>query len=539
MQELIFGFFGGVALLVLGIDMLGDGLERAAGQAMRKILNTLTSSLWRGIAVGTLLTAIIQSSSAMTVMVVGFANAGMMTLEQALGIIYGANIGTTVSTQLLRLSITDYAMPIMGVGVAIKMITKNERARNFGHALIGFGMIFLGLSTLGTGSEVLTSDPAIRQAIQHYASNPFSAVLIGTVLTGVIQSSFASTGLVMSLANAGVLDFRMSAGITLGNNIGTCVTALLASTGTSRAAKRTAIAHIFFNITGTLIALVFFDAFTNFIATTSDNLIGQIANLHTIFNISATIIFIPITKYFARFLYRIVPAETQEAPMGSRHLDKLLLGTPDAALDATYLELGHAHMTAARMYANVYLANANNDTQYLTTMLDDEELTNILQRDITQYLIDLSQQGLSAEQAGQVTDILHSIGDIERIGDHAFAMVEHVEKKISENLHFSEVASQQLREIVDIVDELSHSVEETLKNHNDAFVDSSKALETSVKTLCEKAREGHIDRLERGLCTIDAGIYYLDILSHFERIAEHMRHIVLSCSHRRDELMDD
>ena len=537
MQQLIFGLFGGTALLLLGIQMLGDGLEKAAGDAMKTILNKLTSSIWRGVGLGAFVTSIIQSSSATTVMVVGFVNAGMMTLTQALSIIYGANIGTTVTSHLLRLKIADYALPIIGIGVIMQMLSKNERRKNIGISILGFGLLFLGLDTLSSGSGYLSDNPGIKEAIQYYASNPFIAVLIGLILTGLIQSSTASTGLVVALAEVGLLSFPMAAGITLGNNIGTCVTAILASTGTSRAAKRAAWGHILFNVGGVVLFLPFFYPLIELISASSTDIKGQIANLHTIFNISTTLVFIPITAQFAKLLMRLVPDTEEEEAVGARHLDKLLLEMPDAAIGATYLELSRANLIAIDMYQSAYQATGHSDKELLQKISSSEDLINELQREVTRYMIEISKRSLSEAQAAVIPDLLHTIGDIERVGDHAFAMVEHVEKKINQGIEFSEPATLALTDVVEQLNKLSALAETSLEQRGGDFTRESKALTSSIAIIAETARDGHISRLERGECTVEAGVYYLDILSHFERIAEHFHNIVLSCAHRRSELL--
>ena len=533
MKELIFGLFGGTALLLLGIEMLGEGMERAAGEAMKRILNRLTSSVWRGVALGTVVTSIIQSSSATTVMLVGFVNAGMMSLRQALGVIYGANIGTTITAQLLRLKITDYAMPIIAIGMLLRLFGRRERTRNLGYAAMGFGILFHGLVTLSSGSAFLVKNPQIAEIMQSYASNLFVAILIGAVFTGLIQSSSASTGLVIALASIGLLDLRMSAGIVFGCNIGTCVTAMLASLRSSTAARRTAIAHLGFNVIGVLLVIPFFSPFISLIEGTTPDIIGQIANIHTLFNTAAALIFIPFTRRYADLLYRLVPGEEEEIDLGARHLDKLLLNTPDIALEAAFRELQRTAEIARRMHQRVHQAMLRNERGLLKSVVTDEEQINLLQREITRYMVDLAQHDLSENQSSRIPDILHIIGDLERIGDHAFNVVEHVEKKIDSEIEFSEEATLQLATIMDHIGEMNELIGASLQDRRLHNSETSRSLLQRIRNECEEGRQGHILRLEHGTCTVEAGIYFLDILSHYERIAEHYLNICEACEQRR------
>ena len=528
MQDFAFGMIGGVALLLLGITMMGHGLERAAGNSLRKILSALTNNLLMGVGLGTVVTSIIQSSSAVTVLVVGFTNAGLMTLKQALGVIYGANIGTTMTGQLMRLKITEYALPIIAVGVIINLAAKSDRSKNLGNAITGFGILFLGLTTLGSGADYVKTNPWIRDIIIKYTSNPLAAVGIGVFVTSIIQSSSASTGLVIALADVGLINFPSAAGIILGNNIGTCVTALLASINTDRAARRTAIAHVLFNVTGVSLALPFFYTIVRFIQTTATDTVGQIANLHTIFNIATTLLFIPFTPIFVKLLYRLVPDEEGKLNYGPRYLNKLLIETPEAAFAALYKELQHCHDVATLMVKQIFQSIFDNDRSPLPDVMKEEDILNNLQSELIQYVVLLSKQHLDTDQSQQIPSILHIVGDAERIGDHAKDMVELANNKTEEKIVFTAEANLELQQIQTQMLELAelalHSLDSQVENHDVLF--QAQRLEWSIKQLTEQGRRGHMTRLEVGNCTVRAGILYMDILSHLERISEHYANMV-------------
>jgi phosphate:Na+ symporter len=528
MQDFLFGMIGGVALLLLGITMMGHGLERAAGNSLRKILSALTNNLLMGVGLGTVVTSIIQSSSAVTVLTVGFVNAGLMTLKQALGVIYGANIGTTMTGQLMRLKITDYALPIIAIGVVMNLAAKSDRYKNLGNAITGFGILFLGLTTLGSGSAYVKSNPWLQEVIIKYTTNPIAAVLIGAFATAIIQSSSASTGLVIALAQVGLLDFHSAAGIILGNNIGTCITAWLASIHTDRAARRTAYAHVLFNITGVLLVLPFFEYVVKFIVTTAPDVVGQIANLHTIFNIGTTLLFIPLTGLFVKLLYRLVPEVEGQISFGPRYLNKLLIETPEAAFAALYKELQHCHDVATLMVNQIFQSIFDNDRSPLPDVMKEEDILNNLQSELIQYVVLLSKQHLDTDQSQQIPNILHIVGDAERIGDHAKDMVELATNKTEEKIIFTTEANLELQQIQTQMLELAElalrSLDSREEDHEMLF--QAQRVEWSIKQLTEQGRRGHMTRLECGSCTVRAGILYMDILSHLERISEHYANMV-------------
>ncbi len=342
MKELVFGLIGGTALLMYGVDKMGDGLEKASGEMMRKILSVLTGKVWSAFLVGTFLTALVQSSTAITVLTVGFVNAGLMKLPQAIGIIYGANIGTTITAQLMAFSfhfkLTDIALPVLGIGFAIGLLSKNKTVKNVGDAIMGFGMMFLGLKILNSGVPFMQTDPTLRSFFLNYASIPIVAILLGIVATAAVHSSAATVGLVMVLGQAGLLIWARPYASCSGDNIGTCITARLASVQGNSHARRTAWAHTLYNIIGVLMAWLLLPWFVDLVSLATDyfqpggGIAAQIANSHTLFNVFSAVVFLPMTKYYVRFLETVIRGREEDREVDPVFTDRLLLDAPIAAM---------------------------------------------------------------------------------------------------------------------------------------------------------------------------------------------------------------
>ncbi|MCJ7646837.1 Na/Pi cotransporter family protein, partial [bacterium] len=333
-KELIFGLVGGLGLFIFGIHLMGTGLHKAAGDRMRKILAALTSTPFIGMFVGLGVTSIIQSSSATTVILVGFVNAGLMTLRQSIGVILGADIGTTVTAQLIAFKLTDYALPVIGLGMALNLFARKKFYKNIGEFLFGFGILFLGLNILTGSVKPFGGSESVRNAFVIFSKSPITGIATGMVVTMIIQSSSVTVGLVLALASAGLIDLKGAIPLILGDNIGTCITAILASIGTTISAKRTAIAHVTFKVLGVLLLLPFLPYYEKFVATTATSIMRQCANAHTIFNVIITTLFLPLAGVLARTIEKAVPGKETVVEVGPKHLERHLLNTPVLALQA-------------------------------------------------------------------------------------------------------------------------------------------------------------------------------------------------------------
>ena len=456
MQELIFALIGGTALLMYGVKLMGEGLEKASGDTMKKVLTVLTGNVWSAFLVGIFITAIVQSSTAVTVMTVGFVSSGLMNFSQAVGIIYGANIGTTVIAQLMAFSfkfnLTDIALPILGVGFAINHIVKKRHLKYLGQALMGFGMMFLGLKILNTGVPYMQENESLRYFFTHYASMPVVGILLGMFVTAMVHSSAATIGLVMILSQAGLLDLESAIYIILGNNIATCFTAQLASMTGNVDARRTAWAHTLYNVSGVVIALIALPVFLKIIITATDylhanaNLSVYIANSHTLFNVMNALIFLPITKYYVLFLNKLV----KETDYGTRErilLDELLLDTPVAALEASRAELVSGIEILEEMIKDVMYIIYTGDDKRMSAIADKEDTINFMQKDLTRYLVEVSRKTLTEGQSMMVSAMISIINNIERSGDRIMEISGLYKKKKDGDLVFTDTAISELKEL--------------------------------------------------------------------------------------------
>ncbi len=545
MEELIFGVIGGTALLMYGVDMMGDGLEKASGETMKKILTVLTGKVWSAFLVGIFLTAIVQSSTAITVLTVGFVNSGLMNLPQAVGIIYGANIGTTITAQLMAFSfkfkLTDVALPILGVGFGISNIVKNKKIKNIGQALMGFGMMFLGLKILNSGIPFMQESESLKYFFTHYASIPIVGILLGGFVTAMVHSSAATIGLVMVLAQAGLLDLESAVYIMLGDNMGTCVTAQLASLTGNINARRTAWAHTFYNFFGVVLMLIFFPLFmkiivgvTSFMHPNGD-ISAYIANSHTLFNALNALIFLPMTKYYVKFLNKVIRPK-KDIHTEKVFLDKLLLKTPVAAFQAARSELIRGAEIAKEMLSDVLKLSYTDNSKKMPLIADNETIINEIQKDLTRYVVKISREEMTESQSIMVPAMITSINNIERIGDRVVDIMELCEMKIEKELLFTENAVSELKELEEIIFEMFDETIIALGDREKGSINKVVELENKVDELSEKFQKNHIKRLNSGICNIDAGVIYIDIISHLERIADHIYKIAMFA---RDELFGE
>ena len=530
MEELLFGLIGGTALLMYGVSMMGDGLEKVSGNTMKRIVTVLTGKVWSAFLVGILLTALIQSSTAMTVLTVGFVNSGLMNLSQAVGIIYGANIGTTVTAQLMAFSfkfkLTDIALPILGIGFAINHIAKNSKFKNVGQALMGFGMMFLGLKILNGGIPYMQQSEALKHFFATYTSVPIFGIVLGAFATAMVHSSAATVGLVMILSQAGLLDLNSAVYLILGDNIGTCITAQLASMSGNINARRTACAHTLYNVFGVILALIAFPLFMKIIKMATvylqpkADISAYIANAHTLFNSLNALIFLPLTKYYVKFLNSIIRSKA-DAYAEKAYLDRLLLNTPVAALQAARSEIIKGAEIVKLMLKDAIELLHTNDADKLATIQDNEVTINEMQRELTEYIVEISKRELTVAQSLMVPATISSINNIERIGDRIIDICRLHESKMDKGLEFSEHALGELRYLEKVIVELLDNVMIALNGKDETIVEKIEDLEDEVDHLSETFQKNHIERLNKGNCNIDSGVIYIDMIGHLERIADH------------------
>jgi len=524
-KELIFGLVGGLGLFIFGIHLMGTGLHKAAADKMRKILAALTTTPFIGMLVGLGVTSVIQSSSATTVMLVGFVNAGLMTLKQTLGVIYGANIGTTVTAQLIAFKLIDYALPIIGLGMAMNLFARKKFYKNIGEFLFGFGILFLGLSILTGTVKPFGESQSVRNAFIIFSKSPLAGIIAGMIVTAIIQSSSVTTGLVLALASVGLIDLRGAIPIILGCNIGTCVTALLASIGTTVSARRTAVAHITFNITGVLLFFPFLTYFQKLVAITATDIMRQCANAHTMFNVTMTLFFLPLTAVLARTVEKVIPGRETVTDLGPRHLERHLLNTPVLALQAAIHEAVHTLTMVKEMIDSAVEGFMENDIKALAKVTQGEEAVDSLRMAVTNYLVELMQRELSREESEKIPSLLHIINDIERIGDHGENLRDLAERKIEEKLPFSDMAIGEIRQMQGQIGQMVEEAISALKTNEVKEAQKIIEREMQINLLRDELNRNHVKRLENGTCKVLSGIVFLEMVSNFEKIGDHLTNI--------------
>jgi len=517
------GVLGGLGLFLFGMSMMGSALQKVAGKKMEKIIELLTKNRFVAVLVGMFVTTIIQSSSLTTVMVVGFVNAGIMKLTQAVGIIMGANVGTTITGQLVSLNLEHWAPLCIGVGVFARFLTKDDRKKNIADIFIGFGILFLGMEGLKEALKPLRDVPAFAEMMVSFATVPVLGILAGFLLTLMVQSSSASMGILIALASQGLIPLAAAMPILYGENIGTCTTALISSVGASRNAKRAAIIHLVFNIIGTLIFIfVLTKPIAHIVTQLDPNDIGrQIANAHTLFNISNVIIQFPFAMLLIKIAMKIVPDRgVAEQESVTKYLDERILETPSIALRNTIREQLHmANVSNSALTASMDGFFERDLAKVKQTFVIEKEI-NKLEKAITEYLVKLSNRNLSDYDRKVVDGLFNNINDIERIGDHADNIAELAADALEKGLPFSEESRKELQNLYEKSGLAFSKAMESVVTGNRETIQQVLDIEKEVDKLEKVCRRGHIDRLNNNDCNPESGIIFLDIVSNLERISD-------------------
>lgn len=532
LKSIIFQILGGLAIFLLGMKMMSESLQRVAGNKMRSILKKVTSNRFLGLMAGALVTAAIQSSSATSVIAVSFVNSGLIVLKQAVGVIIGANIGTTITGQLIAFKITHYAFPMLTVGFAMFAFSKNRRTQFWGKALLGLALIFLGMTIMKGVLDPLKTSMAVKSLFMNFSTNPLLAILVGTLVTSIIQSSSATVGLTMTLAGAGLINLQGAFYLVLGDNIGTTITAQLSAIGGTRAARQTAMAHTLFNVIGAVymgLLITNNNGFIlNFVRSTSGDSMRQVANAHSMFNIFNALLFLPLVPLLARLCKLIIPdkaeAEHEEIELT---LDENLLDSPSLAIDNLERELVKmANYAGSTIQHGIscFMTGSPNPEKIMAM----EDSVDYMQRDLTIYASKLFQRDLNQNQSLKLPVIIHTINDIERISDHAVNMVE-ARERVSGNL------SEQTGPLPDavgqaasIVVSMLHAIEESLKTHDRVASQRVLAFEEKLNRLEEDARNYYADCLTSKGMNGMAGLAMLDFIDYCERIGDHLTNIAQS-----------
>jgi phosphate:Na+ symporter len=544
-QNLIFGLLGGLGLFLFGMKIMSEGLQKIAGSRMRKILAGLTDNRIVGTLVGIAVTAMIQSSSATTVMVVGFVNAGLMSLVQSIGIVLGANIGTTITAQLIAFKITHYALPAIGIGAGFKLFAKNKKWSYAGEILLGFGLLFFGLSVMKAAFDPLKASEEFRQLFIMIGDNHLLGVLIGAILTIVVQSSTATIGITIALASTGILTFEASVALILGENIGTTITTNLAAIGTNLAARRTALAHFLFNAFGVCYMLLFFTLFTKFVASITPGdadfiiqtqeqairlggeigdkpfIARHIANTHTLFNIVNAIIFLPLIGVLAKISTMAIRGRDKEVEAPVKYLDNRVLNTPPIALAQARSETRRMARVALEMVDETLAFLQDNDLKRLPALEQKEVLTDALQKEITKFLVALSQKSITQESSQEVASMIHMVNDLERVGDYCENLWLLSQRKLDQKITFSAIAMNEIAEISEVTRSFLARIVKALEEKDVEVYAEAQVLEDAIDDLEERLRNNHIRRLNTGECTVNSGLIFIDMLHNLEKIGDH------------------
>lgn len=516
---------GGLSLFLYGIIQMSSGLEKAAGARLRSIFEKISASPWRGLLIGTVVTSIVQSSSAVTVLVVGFVNAGLLTLEGSLGIIFGANIGTTITAQLVAFKLTVIAPYFLLLGFLLIFAGKRRYVKYIGEAMFGFGMLFLGLSLMDSSILALKNWAPFSKAIITMGRNPILGVITGAVVTAIVQSSSVTTSTVVALASKGAIPLNSAIPIILGANIGTCVTALLASIGTSLSAKRTALAHLLFNVIGVALIFPFLGPFSNLVSLSTNDVARQVANAHTLFNVVWTFIWIWFTRQYAFLIRRFMPGEERVFQRSTLMLNPILLNAPSTALESAIKELIRMTDLVKEMYLLAFDDLEKNSLNHYRDILTMENITDELKSSLIKYLTKLSATSLSEDEARELNAILRSVDDVERIADHITNIMEKVELKISDRVEFTEYAKSDLNELKELILKNMEDSFEMIKESDISNLDAVSEREEEIDQKVKESKESHLERMKRGICLPMAGVIYTDILTDLERISDHCMNI--------------
>ena len=531
---MVLGLIGGLGLFLYGMTLMSDSLEKAAGAKLRGVLELFTNNRYVGIIVGVVFTAIIQSSSAATVMVVSFVNAGLMTLYQAIGVIYGANIGTTVTSQLVSFNLSQYAPVFIMAGVLMLMIFKNPTVKKAGEVVIGFGILFLGISTMSSSMGALKELPAIQNLFMSL-DNRFFALLLGLVITAIVQSSSVTVSIVLLLAQQGLLPLKICFFIILGCNIGACMSAMLASLSGKKNAKRAALIHLLFNIIGSIIMAVILLIGSDWIEAlimhiSGGNLGRCVANTHTIFKVFQVIILMPFMSWIVKLTYLIVPGEDNDV---EDEYEMKYIGDGDRLSSATAIpqvcsEISHMGEIAIGNLEKALDALLTKDDKAAKEVFEVEKRIDYMNKEITDYLVKANQISLPVGDRKKLGALFHVVSDIERVGDHAENIAEDVEKLIDMKEDINGMAGDEIRRMQEMTVKILHLSMDMFNLEDDSHLQEILDLENAIDAKERELQDLHVKCLTTGECSAQVGMMFSDLASNLERVADHATNIAFS-----------
>ena len=525
-MDIAIGIMGGLGLFLYGMNLMGDGLQKSAGSKLKRIIELLTSNVIMGVLVGMVVTMVIQSSSATTVMVVGFVNAGIMSLPQAIGVIMGANIGTTITAQLVSLDVDFLAPVALGIGIVIYMFSNKPKHKNIAEILIGFGILFTGMDFMKEAVKPLAGYQGFTDMLLSFGHHPILGVLMGFAITAIVQSSSASMGMLIALASQGLIPITAALPILYGENIGTCVTSLISSIGASRNARRAAIMHLTFNVLGSMIFMFILSKPIVAIVTAIDptDAARQIANAHTLFNILNVIVLLPFNKLIVKLALKLVPetkGEQDDEDKVVKYIDDRMIETPSIALANIVKETLRMGEKSKESLNAAMDGIVDKSKEKIELSFKREKLINELQKSILNYLLKLSKASLNEDSRETVDALFNTVNDIERIGDHAENIAELAKDIVDLEISFSDVGIGELKDMYNKVVSTYTYALEAMRTSNVELACKVIKMEEQVDMMEKSCRANHMNRLNSSSCSIESGVIYLDIISNLERVSDH------------------
>ena len=524
-MDIAIGIMGGLGLFLYGMNLMGDGLQKSAGSKLKRIIELLTSNVIMGVLVGMVVTMVIQSSSATTVMVVGFVNAGIMSLPQAIGVIMGANIGTTITAQLVSLDVDFLAPVALGIGIVIYMFSNKPKHKNIAEILIGFGILFTGMDFMKEAVKPLAGYQGFTDMLLSFGHHPILGVLMGFAITAIVQSSSASMGMLIALASQGLIPITAALPILYGENIGTCVTSLISSIGASRNARRAAIMHLTFNVLGSMIFMFILSKPIVAIVTAIDptDAARQIANAHTLFNILNVIVLLPFNKLIVKLALKLVPETKgeQDDDKVVKYIDDRMIETPSIALANIVKETLRMGEKSKESLNAALDGIVDKSKEKIELSFKREKLINELQKSILNYLLKLSKASLNEDSRETVDALFNTVNDIERIGDHAENIAELAKDIVDLEISFSDVGIGELKDMYNKVVSTYTYALEAMRTSNVELACKVIKMEEQVDMMEKSCRANHMNRLNSSSCSIESGVIYLDIISNLERVSDH------------------
>ena len=524
-MDIAIGIMGGLGLFLYGMNLMGDGLQKSAGSKLKRIIELLTSNVIMGVLVGMVVTMVIQSSSATTVMVVGFVNAGIMSLTQAIGVIMGANIGTTITAQLVSLDVDFLAPVALGIGIVIYMFSNKPKHKNIAEILIGFGILFTGMDFMKEAVKPLAGYQGFTDMLLSFGHHPILGVLMGFAITAIVQSSSASMGMLIALASQGLIPITAALPILYGENIGTCVTSLISSIGASRNARRAAIMHLTFNVLGSMIFMFILSKPIVAIVTAIDptDAARQIANAHTLFNILNVIVLLPFNKLIVKLALKLVPetkGEQDDDDKVVKYIDDRMIETPSIALANIIKETLRMGEKSKESLNAAMDGIVDKSKEKIELSFKREKLINELQKSILNYLLKLSKASLNEDSRETVDALFNTVNDIERIGDHAENIAELAKDIVDLEISFSDVGIGELKDMYNKVVSTYTYALEAMRTSNVELACKVIKMEEQVDMMEKSCRANHMNRLNSSSCSIESGVIYLDIISNLERVSD-------------------